>query len=106
MMLTLVTHFKFFAPLQELPYQITKDQLAYLQLSSETAIQKLVISCQYYDPADRAILLGDNNQPIALNGTDSVLIVIDVLENSCSVSDLTNATFLCKYRQLMTMCFH
>lgn len=68
----------------DLPYQISKDQLAYLQLSSETATQKLVINCRYYDPMDRAILLGDNNLPIAMNGTDSVLVVIDVLQNTCS----------------------
>ncbi|VDK45799.1 unnamed protein product [Taenia asiatica] len=68
----------------ELPYQITKDQLAYLQLSSETASQKLVIGCRYYDPGDKVILLGDGNQALSLNATDSVLVVIDVLENSCS----------------------
>lgn len=71
---------------QELPYEIAKDQLALLQLASETATQKLVIACRYYESVDQAILLGDNNKPIRLNGTDSVLVVIDVLENTCSVS--------------------
>lgn len=60
--------------------------MAYLQLSSETASQKLVIGCRYYDPGDKVILLGDGNQALSLNATDSVLVVIDVLENSCSVS--------------------
>ncbi|VDM33553.1 unnamed protein product [Hydatigera taeniaeformis] len=87
----------------ELPYQITKDQLAHLQLSSETASQKLVIGCRYYDPKDKVIFLGDGNQALSINATDSALVVIDILENSCSSSNYMGQMVVQIRTQMTTM---
>ncbi|VDN15912.1 unnamed protein product [Dibothriocephalus latus] len=73
-------------PDAELGYHISKDQLALLQRASELATQKLVISCRYYEPTGEIILLGDDNKPINLTQSDSVLLNIDIVENTCSVS--------------------
>ncbi|VDL98796.1 unnamed protein product, partial [Schistocephalus solidus] len=71
-------------PDAELGYHISKDQLALLQRASEVATQKVVISCRYYEPTSEILLLGDDNKPINLNQSDSVLVNIEIVENTCT----------------------
>lgn len=71
--------------IQQIEYNIPKDQLVFLQMSSEVAIQRLKVNCRNIQNILEIIsLLSDNNVLIEFNETIQ-LFSIEIEENTCEV---------------------
>ncbi|VDP39770.1 unnamed protein product [Schistosoma margrebowiei] len=69
--------------IQQIEYNIPKDQLVFLQMSSEVAIQRLKVNCRNIQNILEIIsLLSDNNVLIEFNETIQSFS-IEIEENTC-----------------------